>query len=77
MARYSGRLLMGTALIHNAIGVATYARPLADIARAGGFNAVEPHWDRATAFWFLVSGGLIFTTLGTPPVHSAGGVRRT
>jgi hypothetical protein len=52
---------MGTALIHNAIGVAIFARPLADIVRAGGFNAVEPHWDRATAFWFLVSGGLIFT----------------
>ncbi len=61
MARYSGRLLMGTALIHNLVGVAIFARPLAAIGRAGGFNAVEPHWDRATAFWFLVSGGLIFT----------------
>jgi hypothetical protein len=61
MARYSGRLLMGTALLHNAVGIAIYARPLANILRDGGLNAVEPHRDRTTAFWFLVSGGLIFT----------------
>lgn len=60
ISRHLGRLLMATAVLHMLVGVLIFAKPLVDIGRAGVFNAVDPHYDRYAAFWFLTFGVLIF-----------------
>ncbi len=60
MQKQLGRLLMATALIHNALGLALFWRPLRDMAGAGLFNSVAPHYDRAAVFWFLMFGVLLW-----------------
>jgi hypothetical protein len=56
----SGLLLILTSIIHNLIGIVLFWEPLVDIFQAGVFNSVAPHFDRATLFWFLLSGALMF-----------------
>lgn len=60
MRRFSGHVLIAVGIVHNIVGIVGYSRPLADIGRGGVFNAVVPHFDRDAAFWFLMSGVLIF-----------------
>ncbi|MGF1473856.1 MAG: DUF6463 family protein [Rubrobacteraceae bacterium] len=60
MGRLGGPALIVVSLIHTAVGIVFYWRPLGDIVRGGLFNAVVPHFDRDAAFWFLMSGALIF-----------------
>lgn len=56
----SGILLMLTSVIHNLIGIVLFWEPLVDMFQAGLFNSVANQFDRATPFWFLFSGALIF-----------------
>ncbi len=61
MGRFGGLLLLATGIIHSLVGLLVYAAPLADIGRAGVFNAVGSHADRNAAVWFLLSGVLLIT----------------
>ena len=61
MGRFGGPLLLATGIIHTLVGLLAYAAPLADIGRAGVFNAVGSHADRDAAVWFLLSGVLLIT----------------
>ncbi|MCB9640565.1 MAG: hypothetical protein H6728_16010 [Myxococcales bacterium] len=54
--RLSAYLLIATGLIHNALGLVMGFAPLAAIAKAGFFHAVDPHMDRRAIFWFLFAG---------------------
>ncbi len=63
MTRWIGRYVIGVGVLHNAVGVALYSRPLRAIVDAGGWNAVDPYVDRNMVFWFLVT-GLVFVLLG-------------
>lgn len=55
-----GILLMATAGLHTIVGLILAFEPLQAIAAAGGFNAVDPHFDRMAAFWFLSFGVILF-----------------
>ncbi|MVN89274.1 hypothetical protein GO986_21295 [Deinococcus sp. HMF7620] len=48
------------ALLHLLVGLILYREPLLAWVNAGLFNAVEPHWDRVAAFWFMLSGALLY-----------------
>ncbi len=61
MTRFGVPLLIATGIIHTLVGLLAYAAPLADIGRAGVFNAVGSHADRDAAVWFLLSGVLLIT----------------
>ena len=63
MQRWVGRYLIAVGLLHTAAGIVLYRQPLAAIIRAGGWNSVDPHFDRNTAFWFLVA-GILFMLIG-------------
>lgn len=56
---FSG-LLKALALLHTIIGLYFFRDPLLSWIQAGIFNAIEPHFDRAAAFWFLLAGWFIF-----------------
>ncbi len=60
MKRWIGPLLMATAVLHTVVGFIFFAVPLADVMRAGVLNAVDPHYDRAAAIWFLLFGALLW-----------------
>lgn len=60
MKKWIGLLLMGTAVLHTAVGLLVFGGILADIGRAGIWNAIDPHYDRATAVWFLLFGFILF-----------------
>ncbi len=51
-----GPLMIATGIVHTIFGVAVGWAALADIWRDGVFNAVEPHRDRESWFWFLMTG---------------------
>ena len=61
MNRFGAPLLLATGIIHTLVGLLAYAAPLADIGRAGVFNAVGTHADRDAAVWFLLTGVLLIT----------------
>ncbi len=63
MRHLIGFLLMAVGALHVLYVFVTSFGPLVDIAREGLVNAVDPHLDRAEAFWSLMS-GLLFITLG-------------
>ena len=54
-----GKYIIATGILHTIVGVIGYWKPLWTIIQSGVFNAVEPHFDRTTAFWFLIAGGLM------------------
>lgn len=55
--KISGWLLIMTGIIHNSLGVVFGHSTLAEIGRAGFFNAVHPPlWQREAIFWFLAAG---------------------
>jgi hypothetical protein len=56
MRRLSGPALVAIGVGHTVVGVTLGYSPLAEIARDGFFNAVEPHFSRMAVFWFLFSG---------------------
>lgn len=60
MLQVSGYWLMVTSIIHIVVHVLLYIEPLSDIVRSGIFNAVDPYFDRGTAFWVLVLSPFIF-----------------
>ena len=63
MPKISGHLLVAVGVVHNLVGVVFGFGYLAEIAHAGFFNAVEPHFPRQTVFWFLFT-GLLFILIG-------------
>jgi hypothetical protein len=63
MKRYSGVLLIGTGYLHNIIGIYLFWSPLNEIVGDGLWNTIYPHYDRATAVWFLLF-GMVILTLG-------------
>ena len=63
MPRWVGRYLIAVGLLHSAAGMVLYWQPLLAIVRAGGWNSVDPHFDRNTVFWFLVA-GVLFMGVG-------------
>jgi hypothetical protein len=56
LKRHSGLLLGLTGWLHTVVGIFLLWGILGDIVEAGVFNAVEPHFDRGAAVWFLFSG---------------------
>lgn len=50
-----GRWLQVVACAHAAVGIATYRRSYAEIARDGVVDTVPDHGERAAAFWFLAA----------------------
>ncbi len=56
----SGILLILTSIIHILIGIIVFREPLVEIFHAGLFNSIAFHYNRATIFWFLMSGVLMF-----------------
>lgn len=63
MRRWIGRYLLAYGALHLGVGAVLYARPLRAIVADGAWNAVEPHPDRAWAFWYMVA-GLVVLLLG-------------
>lgn len=61
---YSGMMLAWTAVLHTVVGIIVYWQPLADIAQSGLFNSIDSHYDRGSAFWFLLFGVLLFMLAG-------------
>jgi hypothetical protein len=61
--RWVGRYLIAVGLVHSAAGIVLYWQPLMAIIRAGGWNSIDPHFDRNTVFWFLVA-GVLFMMIG-------------
>lgn len=51
-----GELQVATGVVHLALGLVGFRRPLAAIARDGVVGVVEGDWERETAFWFLTTG---------------------
>ncbi len=60
MKRWIGPAIMATAGIHTVFGLIFASQPLLDVLHAGVFNAVDPHFDRMAAIWFLLFGALLF-----------------
>ncbi len=63
--RWTGPLLMGTAVLHNVVGILYFKEPLLAIMRDGVVNAIspnqmQPNFDREAAFWFLLVGIALF-----------------
>ena len=60
MKRWIGPAIMATAVLHTVVGLMLASGPLMDVVQAGIFNAVDPHFDRMAAVWFLLFGALLF-----------------
>lgn len=60
MKKYVGELMITTALLHTVVGLLAGYAQLAEIARSGFFNSIDPHFDRIAIFWFLSYGALLF-----------------
>jgi hypothetical protein len=59
IGKYSGKLMIATGIIHNAIGVIMGWSILKEIWMNGFFNTITTQMDRAAIFWFLFSGFLM------------------
>lgn len=57
-----GMMLRGLAVLHGAVGLVIYRRPLASVVGDGLVNAFDPHIDRRAAFWFLLFTPVLFMT---------------
>ena len=56
-----GIILMGIAVLHEAVGIFFYRDALLDIVSAGFFNTINPpYWERDAAFWFSMFGVTLF-----------------
>lgn len=51
---------MATAVLHIVVGLIFAAQPLLAVVQNGFFNAVDPHFDRMAAVWFLLFGPMLF-----------------
>lgn len=60
MKRWIGPVIMATAVLHTVVGLIFASQPLLDVVNAGVFNAVDPHFDRMAAVWFLFFGAMLF-----------------
>jgi hypothetical protein len=60
MLRISGYWLIAISIIHGLGDILYYFEPWSDIVHNGIFNAVDPYFDRGTAFWMLMLSPLIF-----------------
>lgn len=60
MKRWIGAAIMATAVLHTVVGLMFASKPLMDVLNAGIFNAVDPHFDRMAAVWFLLFGAMLF-----------------
>ena len=60
MNRLIGRLLMATGIGHTLVGVVVFREALAEIFHDGFLNAFWPHFDRLSAFWFLLFSPALF-----------------
>lgn len=58
----AGRALQGIAVAHALVGVVVHRDALRSILGDGVVGAVPDRGDRATAFWFLSAGPLLWTT---------------
>lgn len=58
--RYSGYLLMLTAVLHMLLGLLLFWQPLRAMLQAGLFNSIAAEASRGMAFWFLLFGMLLF-----------------
>jgi Family of unknown function (DUF6463) len=62
MLRISGYWLIAISIIHGLSDILYYFEPWSDIVRNGIFNAVDPYFDRGTAFWMLMLSPLTFAS---------------
>ena len=60
MRELSGLLLIAISVLHTVFGFVKGYGPLAEIVRAGFFNALAGHYPRIAVVWFLFFGFLIF-----------------
>ena len=60
MKRWIGLAIMATAVLHTVVGLIFASQPLLNVLNAGVFNAVDPHFDRMAAVWFLLFGAMLF-----------------
>ena len=60
MNRLIGRLLMATGIGHTLVGVIVFREALAGTFHDGFLNAFWPHFDRLSAFWFLLFSPALF-----------------
>lgn len=60
LLRVSGYWLIAMSIIHGLGDILYYFEPWSDILRNGVFNAVDPHFDRGTAFWMLMLSPFLF-----------------
>lgn len=58
--RFIGRLLMATGIGHTLVGVVVFRKALGGIFCEGFLNALWPHFDRLSAFWFLLFSPTLF-----------------
>lgn len=56
MRHFIGPVLVGIGGLHTAIGVFAFRPQLNAIVRDGVVDAVAPHQDRQTTFWFTLTG---------------------
>jgi Family of unknown function (DUF6463) len=63
----AGPLVKITAVGHAVVGVFLFSEPLSEMTREGFINSirppmysVQPHFDRAAAFWFLLFSPVLF-----------------
>jgi hypothetical protein len=58
--RQSGLLLIGTGIIHNAVGLVFCWSYLVQFASEGFWNTVKDgQWERGTVFWFFMFGFML------------------
>lgn len=62
MKRWIGRWLIGIGIVHTAVGLMVFSKPLLAILSDGVWNAVDGHAGRPLAFWFMVVGVLTLIT---------------
>lgn len=55
-----GTYMIATAGLHTVVGLVFASEPLMKIMNDGFFNAVDPHFDRMSAFWYMAFGVLLF-----------------
>lgn len=60
LQRKIGQLLKGTAVVHMLLGIVLFRHSVEAIVAAGVINSITPHYDRATIFWFLFFGALLW-----------------
>lgn len=63
LAKNSGNLLIGTGVIHNALGFVLGKSILTEIINGGLINSITTQMDRRAIFWFLF-GGFMMMILG-------------